>query len=216
MQINKHLVGEVRKVGGGGHRFVGGKTWESGGDVADVYSTTRVTVVWWWEAAKGRRRSAAMANLIRWETRWTELAVCVYQRGSKMIWSAIPTWREVPSLPVCSLHVGTSVGAPTILLGSKICQLGIRNAGMSLKNSQCTNNPIERPIENTDGDALSCLPPHICPCLKIPYLFRWRNGINQHASSVGTKRLQPPYPTLIAKSSTQVNYPHCFSFSLPW
>jgi hypothetical protein len=161
MQINKHLVGEVRKVGGGGHRFVGGKTWESGGDVAGVYSTTRVTVVWWWEAAKGRRRSAAMANLIRWETRWTELAVCVYQRGSKMIWSAIPTWREVPSLPVCSLHVGTSVGAPTILLGSKICRLGIRNAGMSLKNSQCTNNPIERPIENTDGDALSCLPPHI-------------------------------------------------------
>jgi hypothetical protein len=49
------------------------------------------------------------------------------------IWWTNFTRRVVPTLPVCSLRVRNSAGAPVILLDSKLCQLGIIDAGVIRK-----------------------------------------------------------------------------------
>jgi hypothetical protein len=56
---------------------------------------------------------------------------------------------EAPALPICSLRVGTGVGAPAVLLGSKMCGLP-RAAGVSPKSSRRPNSAIG----SVGGDAL--------------------------------------------------------------
>jgi hypothetical protein len=56
--------------------------------------------------------------------------------------------------PICSLCVGTGVGALSALLGSKMCRLGIGATDVSLRNNRHPNSPIGRRIGSTGGDAL--------------------------------------------------------------
>jgi hypothetical protein len=66
-----------------------------------------------------------------------------------------PTRREAPVLPIRSLHFGTSVGAPAILLSSNFCRRPIETAGVSPKSRRCPNRYIGRRIGSADEDGLN-------------------------------------------------------------